>query len=289
MISSRFYVMRILALFVVLALAGCLSPNEDWTIETAQGERNAVLHIPEGEGPFPLLIALHGGIGTPKSMMDKSQFDDLADQEGFVVAYPEGKDRTWNAGYCCGKARDNNVDDVAFLEALIDRVDVEVGVSKVGVVGHSNGAMMAYKMSESDKVDFIGVVAGAIGGQQNGFAPEVRIKPDRPIELVIIHARDDPNVPYDGGQGPQSVDPLRIDLSVQDAVDLWMQVNDASLIKQETDGEVQRSWYEGEAPILLVSTLGGHGWPGSSKNIAFTTNPPNPDASQEFVKAFLTD
>lgn len=280
--------MRFLAAFLALALAGCLQGGETWSVDSAEGEREVRVFAPEGDGPFPLLIALHGGLGNPKTMMDKSQLHDWAD-EGLIVAYPEGIDRTWNAGYCCGKARDNQHDDVAFLEDLIDQIDAKYGVSKVGIVGHSNGAMMAYKMAESPKVDFIGVVAGAIGGQKNGFANEIRIQPDRPIELVIIHARDDPNVPYGGGRGPQSVDPLRIDLSVQDALDLWTETNGASLVKTKQDGIVERFWYEGEADILHIATEGGHGWPGSEKGVLTTTNPPSPDASGEFVKAFLQD
>ncbi|MGB1697086.1 MAG: alpha/beta hydrolase family esterase [Thermoplasmatota archaeon] len=281
--------MRWAVLVIVVALSGCLQANPEWNIQTEDGARFASYHIPEGDGPFPLLIALHGGLGTPRSMMDKSQFDTWADQEGFIVVYPEGMDRTWNAGHCCGKARDQNRDDVAFLEAVIDKVRSEHEISRIGVTGHSNGAMMAYRFAaERSEVDFVAVVAGAIGGQKNAFADPYEIPaPGRPVEVVIIHARDDPNVPYNGGSGPESVDPLRIDRSVDDAVAFWTQANQATLAHTSQEGDVTWERYEGMADVTLISTLGGHGWPGSAKQIALTDNPAAPDASEEIVRSFL--
>lgn len=280
----------VLAVAILLVgFSGCVQP-EPWTVPTEEGDRRVVVHVPEGDGPFPLLLALHGGLGTPKSMQEKSQFNELADAHGFIVAYPEGMDRTWNSGHCCGKARDNNVDDVAFLEAVIARVDDEVGVTKVGVTGHSNGAMMAYRLAaESDEIDFVAAVAGAIGGQKNRFVDPYHIpNPGRPVDVLIIHARDDPNVPYEGGSGPSSVDPFRIDLSVEDAVDFWIAVNQARLVERE-EGTVLWETYEGTANVTLIATEGGHGWPGSAKEIALTSNPPTPDASVEIMRAFLQD
>lgn len=281
--------MRWATLALVIALSGCLQSNPEWNIQTEDGARSVMYHVPDGEGPFPLLIALHGGLGTPRSMMEKSQFDEWADNEGFIVVYPEGIDRTWNAGHCCGKARDQDRDDVAFLEAVLDKVRAEHDISRIGVTGHSNGAMMAYRFAaESSEVDFVAVVAGAIGGQKNAFADPYEIPaPGRPVDVLIIHARDDPNVPFDGGRGPESVDPLRIDLSVPDAVAFWAQANNATLAREAQDGDVLREWYEGSANVTLVSTLGGHGWPGSAKQIALTDNPAAPDASEEIVRAFL--
>ena len=50
----------------------------------------------------PLVVVLHGARGTAADMRANLGWDALADREGLVVAYPDGLDRTWNAGRCCG-------------------------------------------------------------------------------------------------------------------------------------------------------------------------------------------
>jgi len=46
----------------------------------------------------PLVIVLHGALMDAKSMREWTgyEFDQLADQHGFVVVYPNGYKRTWN-------------------------------------------------------------------------------------------------------------------------------------------------------------------------------------------------
>ena len=89
-------------------------------------------------------MVLHGARGTARDMRAKLGWDALADREGLVVAYPDGLDRTWNAGRCCGPARDRKVDDVGFLDALVTPLRRDDGVGDVYAVGFSNGAMMSY-------------------------------------------------------------------------------------------------------------------------------------------------
>ena len=44
-----------------------------------------------------------------------TQFDKLADEAGFFVAYPDGLNRTWNDTWGLSAA-----DDVGFIRALIE-------------------------------------------------------------------------------------------------------------------------------------------------------------------------
>jgi poly(3-hydroxybutyrate) depolymerase len=73
----------------------------------------------------------------------------LADREGFIVIYPEGIGilgflQHWNAGYFCGKAVEDNWNDVAFIEAAIDGTCRQYAVDKhrIYMIGFSNGGMM---------------------------------------------------------------------------------------------------------------------------------------------------
>src|SRR5690349_9751260 len=87
----------------------------------------------------PLVLALHGGGGVPRGMALMTRFDAAALREGFVVAYPAGLDRSWNAGACCGPAARGGVDDVGFVVALIDRFVERLGVDerRIFVTGFS--------------------------------------------------------------------------------------------------------------------------------------------------------
>ncbi|MCB1155654.1 polyhydroxybutyrate depolymerase, partial [bacterium] len=99
-------------------------------VEVGGVARSYIVHQPPGttlQRPAPLVIVLHGGGGRARQVARATRFSELADREGFIVAYPNGTGRgplllTWNARYCCGHALRENADDVAFIAALIDRV-----------------------------------------------------------------------------------------------------------------------------------------------------------------------
>jgi len=145
--------------------------------------------------PPPLVLVL-GGVGnTAESMVEATQFDRQAIDGGFVVVYPEGLGQTWNAGYCCGSAARDAVDDVAFLSAVMD--DVQAGYAtdpaRVFVAGVSNGAMMAYRLAcqAADRVAGVGSMAGAMILDD--------CHPSRPVAVIEIHGTGDALVPYEGG------------------------------------------------------------------------------------------
>src|SRR5258708_5691890 len=83
------------------------------------------VHPPTRYNPqttYPLVIALHGGVGNAAHFAATTGFDQKADQEGFIVVYPQGTGLlpTWDAVHCCGEAFKTRVDDVGFISALID-------------------------------------------------------------------------------------------------------------------------------------------------------------------------
>ncbi len=89
--------------------------------------RTYLLHIPRSypaQKAWPFVLVLHGAFGTAGTMARQSGFSKLADQEAFVVAYPNriglfGYLQHWNAGHCCGLAEMDRVDDLGFLRYVI--------------------------------------------------------------------------------------------------------------------------------------------------------------------------
>ncbi len=102
---------------------------------------------------------------------------------------------------CCGIAARENVDDVAFIDAVIDQVeaDHDIDETRVFAFGHSNGGIMSYRLAceLSDRIVGIGVVAGTLGIDD--------CAPTQPVSVMHIHGTADQNLPIDGGVGPKSV------------------------------------------------------------------------------------
>lgn len=188
-------------LVLIGALSGCAagyeSPTEGRTVTLPgpAGERSAIVYHPSSAAPgAPLVIVSHGANGTGGQTRRSLGWDDLAERDGFVVAYPDALDGTWEAGLCCRPADSPPVDDVAFLHELRELLITDDGVdpSRVYAVGASNGGMLSYAWAcqRPDDLIAIGVVAAALS---------VPCPTPEPITVVAVHGTADTLVPIDGG------------------------------------------------------------------------------------------
>jgi polyhydroxybutyrate depolymerase len=198
---SRLVTALVGALLAAACAAAPAVPAADrtLTLPSADGDRTAVVHRSATARPgAPLVVVLHGAGGTVADVQANLGWDGLADREGLVVTYPDGLDRTWNAGRCCGTARDRGVDDVAYLGALVASLRDNDGVGPVYAVGFSNGAMMSYAWAcaRSRALAGIGPVAGAL---------TVDCPAPAPLTVVAVHGTRDDRVPIEGGRGPSGV------------------------------------------------------------------------------------
>jgi polyhydroxybutyrate depolymerase len=182
--------------------------NHEVTLEHGGRTRRAIVHVPPaatGGDPLPLVLAFHGGGGEAAGFQAYAGLDAVADREGFLVVYPYGlgllprRLLTWHSGTgCCGFARNREIDDVGFAVALLDhlRTRLPVDARRVYATGHSNGAMMAYRLAaeRAERIAAIAPVAGAMDLD--------RFEPSHPVPVLHIHSVDDPRALYEGGLGP---------------------------------------------------------------------------------------
>src|SRR4051812_6868079 len=104
--------------------------------------------VPEDRARVALVIVLHGSMGTGERVRGGFgyDFDLLADQHHFIVAYPQGYEGHWNDCKAKGPyaAKRESIDDVGFLHALMDRLVKDHGAdpARVYVTGISNGGSM---------------------------------------------------------------------------------------------------------------------------------------------------
>jgi poly(hydroxyalkanoate) depolymerase family esterase len=170
--------LRILVPSLVLALSVLASTSASaghWTFGVygnIWGVREFQTWIPDGyeEGtPVPMVLVLHGCLTEPNSMAAVSRFNELADQEKFIVVYPRqnvtsNPERCWNFMLSFNQSRDTG--EPAILKGIVDRVKSEYSIddSRVYVTGISAGGAMTSVMAAcySDVFAAASVHAGAM-------------------------------------------------------------------------------------------------------------------------------
>jgi polyhydroxybutyrate depolymerase len=199
-------------LLVLVTVTGCgsldrpverpPSPDRLVTSATASGQRTALVHHPASARPgAPLVLVLHGTFGRGQQAARAYGWDDLADRDGVVTAYPDGIGREWDVGPgCCGQPHDQHVDDVGYLHQLVGELAAADGVDRARVyaVGFANGAMLAYSWACARPGELAGV--GAVAGSPLTDCPH-----PAPITLAAVHGTHDRIVPIGGGPGPDSL------------------------------------------------------------------------------------
>lgn len=119
-------------------------------IQVAGLTREYILHTPRemnDREPHKVLFVFHPGGAQAAFMENNAAFHTAAGAEDFVVVYPEGVSRTFNAGVCCGLALEQGVDDVAFFRAMMKDIASIIPIrNKAYLTGFSNGAMLTYRL-----------------------------------------------------------------------------------------------------------------------------------------------
>lgn len=224
------------------------------------------VHVPPGAtGPLPVVLVFHGGGGSGEQIeLRSAELDPIADREGFVAVYPDGVGllKTWNGGLCCGKAVEDDVDDVAFVSALLDTLEGSMCLDarRVFATGMSNGAIFSHRLAceLSERIAAIAPVAGTIG------VPTCA--PRRAVPVLEIHGTRDGHVPWAGGAGCGPTDVSFT--SVPDTVEGWRVRNGCAATTRVTfeQGDGRCATYDdcGASVVLCTIEGGGHSWPGGA-------------------------
>jgi len=240
-------------------------------------ERNYIQYKPRNYNPDginSIVIALHGGGESAQYMIDATGWTSKADEEGFLVIFPEGtypnltekpglsvNQRTWDDG--AGRFyhhEERGIDDVAFINTLIEKVIEEFGVGedRVFVTGFSNGASMTLRLGVelSDKIVAIAPVAGGLWVESSELK--------KPVSLIYISGSGDPLPEATQVQfGERSVE---IPPPAQNIGSEWasMLACEENLLQTEPGLLSKIIWSDclGETRVHIYSIDGiGHKWP----------------------------
>jgi len=244
--------------------------------------RSYLIHVPkdyEEELPLPLVVVLHGAFSTAREIERQSGFSALADLHKFLVAYPNaaygilGLLQHWNAGHCCGKAASDNLDDVGFLDAVIEDVQAQFCLDRdrIYMIGFSNGGMMAFRYAaeRSGRIAAAGAIAASIGGKASeGDSIWIIPEPEHVVPIIYFHGKNDLHVPYAGGRSPKKGGEREY-VSVARSIEFWVIRNRCLKPKRTTmecSGMVRKdSWVDKQDrnDVVLYSIQDwGHKWPG---------------------------
>jgi polyhydroxybutyrate depolymerase len=254
------------------ASAGCgASPlyrpgSQTGSLTVAGRMRSFVVHVPPAPGPgrpAPLVVLLHGGLGTGAQLEQGTGFSPIADRDGVVAVYPDGLNQAWNAGRCCGPPAEQNFDDVGFIADLLDHLESTLCIDRrrIYATGMSNGGMMAHRLG-CDLAERFAAIAPVAGPNMANTC-----MPKRPVPVMHIHGSADQHARWDGGEGCGVAGvPFT---SVPETLSGWLARNGCtraapSLFVAQGNGRCER---QGQCPpgadvILCTIAGGGHSWPG---------------------------
>lgn len=154
--------------------------------------------------PTPLVVVLHGYGANGVAQDAYFGVCRLGEERGYLCAYPDGTvdaqgKHFWNATDACCNFGGKDVDDVAYLDAVIDDMSGRYNVDprRIFLIGHSNGGFMAHRMA----CDRAGRIAGIVSLAGATWQESARCRPTAPVAVLQAHGDMDEAVPYLGGPG----------------------------------------------------------------------------------------
>ncbi len=263
---------KLFILFVIALLINCSDETDVLGTEILPGststqkinhdglERQYLIYIPNsynGQSKLPLMINFHGFGGEVNDHLAYTDMRSLADSENFILIYPQGSElggySHWNAALNGGDNK-STVDDLGFVEALINLHSDIVNLKRVYAVGYSNGGMMSYALAcyKSNLIAAIGSVSGSM--------LQTDCTPSHSIPLIKLHGTSDSVISYDGNSYYSSVESI---------LGFWINFNKTSTspVFETVDDNgttIQKHLYDGgtnESSIEHYKILNGsHVW-----------------------------
>jgi polyhydroxybutyrate depolymerase len=236
-----------------------LNPGEtDCTIDG----RDYTLYVPDsysGDSAVPLVVDMHGYTSNSGQQQSISGWDDLADEVGFVVAYPQGESDSWNAqGQCCGSS---TADDVGFIRDMVASIQSagNIDAARIFATGLSNGGSMTHTLACEAADLFAGAAAVSYGisGGLSFSSIVSNCNPSEGIPVVHFHGTNDSVVDYDNG--------VLDSLGAEDSLEAWRQVQSCSSsssfqqLSSNTSCQTHSSCNDGEQVSMCTVQGGGHG------------------------------
>lgn len=240
--------------------------------------RSYLVYVPRSydpSQPTPVVVALHGRPGNSAGMAAITDFNPLAEENGFIVVYPDGVNMGWNFTRNIPIYAQPDIDDTAFLQALLDDLSLDLNVDRARtyLTGFSNGGFMTQRVACDAPETF---AAYAVVGATAFFGMRPLCEDAAPVPIVFIHGTLDISIPWEGRTQTIGNRTIYHTLPVSDSISYWVAHNgcDADTVAQTdlpqggaSPGTQVRlltlAGCAGRGAFEFYGVIGGgHNWPG---------------------------
>jgi poly(3-hydroxybutyrate) depolymerase len=236
------------------------------TLRVGGVDRTYQLYVPEaygGEQPVPLVLDFHFLFGSGVAQRGLSGYAEIADREGFLVAFPDGIDNAWNIGPCCTFSRD--VDDLGFALALVDTLADEACIDRrrIFATGFSMGGGMSYFLACNAADVFAAIAPAAFD-----LLGEMPCAPARPVPVLSFRGTGDDLVLYEGGASnpPNGLQTTIHFQGAEATLSRWAELDGCTgQAALGTDGCALYDTCSGGAEVGLCTKAGGGHEPGDAE------------------------
>jgi poly(hydroxyalkanoate) depolymerase family esterase len=272
---------------------------EEYTYANAAGSRTYKLFVPSSYcgKPLPLIVMLHGCKQSPDDFAAGTRMNELAEEQGFLVAYPRQPSsanslKCWNWFSAGDQLRDKG--EPSLIAGITRQIMYEFAVepTRVYIAGLSAGGAAAAIMGSvySDLYAAICVHSGlacgaakdltsAFSAMRQGGSPPLVEGARRPLPTIVFH-----------GDCDNTVSPLNADQVIaQSKAGMPLHL---TISRGQSAGGISYTRTlqadENGRPILEQWVLhgAGHAWSGGSPAGSYT-DPCGPDASREMLRFFF--
>ena len=264
----------------VLIVAWFTNSNSDDDVGLNQSilhngiSRDYILYIPENlPTNAPLVVVSHGYTSSAKTMMSYSGMNKVADEEKFLVVYPQGtKDQRGNNFFNVGYEfhAPSKVDDLGFIKALVTKLteDYQVNPNHIFATGMSNGGDLSYFLAcyASDTFQAVAPIAGTM--MQTTIET---CKPQKGMPIFAVHGKADEVTYFDGDMANR--DKWGPYPGIPAVIEHWVDVNAVEIFKQVDLDNITNFTASNEAlsfdrylsetsdhEVWLYIHSGGHDW-----------------------------
>jgi polyhydroxybutyrate depolymerase len=271
------------------AIIGAFISGADWQALTAQDEvseetpRTFRLFVPNSYDqttPTPLVIGLHGKGGNANHQAWISDFNTIAEREGFITIYPNGIENQWNyiRGVPEGFSGLGDYDDNEFLATLLADLaqDLNIDTNRIYVMGYSNGGFMTQYMACAQQERYAAFASVAATGT---YALPVFCHEKGAVPMMYNHGTEDAIVPWAGQQAQDANGtPFYISFPMSQTMSFWafhngcntddLDIQDLPQTNDAIQSRLVRVLGCPEyAPVQLYMVVGGgHVWHGVREN-----------------------
>ena len=221
-------------------------------------DRSYRLFLPtdyDSAAPTPLTLNWHG-LGSTSSQQEAYTGTAIAEERGYILAFPMGIGNSFNGGGCCSQLSNppHSEDDVGFARAIVDDIASQFCVDRRRIysTGMSNGGYMTERLA-CNASDLFAAVApvSALG------APAPDCAPTRAVPMIAFNGTEDPLVRYAG---------------TVPSLEAWVERYgcDPEPIREEREGDYCRIWEScNDDAVIEHCTIVGmeHCWPSDTVDI----------------------